>query len=531
MFDFLKTPKLPRVKTTQGLPIDEKPYGLQKGQTFAAPHAAAEFYNGRLGLPDGYKYLGHDGDGNPVLKDPDGNLVSMFHETGDLQKIKSAGTPAWQRSDGKNEEGGLNEKGRKSYERETGGNLKAPVTESNPSGERAKRQNSFCSRMCGMKRVNTGASTAKDPDSRINKSLRKWNCKCSSLQSAIEKWSGDGLSMAPVYGALLGAGAGAVGNAVNKGDVQRVGDYLSGNGANFPYYSADALGRNMAEGAIVGAGGGLLVDVLRNAIAGHKQTPPADQEEPQAEPREFGNKVAGLGSALARGAGRAANSYNRGVRQDNLENTDNEEYTPQEELSPAAVTTAALALGGGGLLLTHKLKQLFSEQPKRRKQAEKTAMPRRLQDIPDGAGPDQIADAVMRYNQLRTLVRPSDETLKGYGLSRGAFQNSLRRITSHSQGKDRFELGQVAPNPKLHAALAGLAGLAGVGGAGYLGGLDTALAAVPIAGAGVGAAYVNAAVKREGVKRTAKLMKQYGLLNPQVLRQAYPLLGDDYRIA
>jgi hypothetical protein len=94
---------------------------------------------------------------------------------------KSSGSsPAWQRSAGKNPEGGLNEKGRKSYERETGGNLKAPVTESNPKGERAKRQNSFCSRMCGMKHVNTGSKTKSDPDSRINKSLRKWNCKCSS---------------------------------------------------------------------------------------------------------------------------------------------------------------------------------------------------------------------------------------------------------------------------------------------------------------------------------------------------------------
>ena len=93
---------------------------------------------------------------------------------------KLAGTPAWQRSAGKNPEGGLNEKGRKSYERETGGNLKAPVTEKNPKGKAKKRQDSFCSRMCGMKRVNTGAKTKSDPDSRINKSLRKWNCKCSS---------------------------------------------------------------------------------------------------------------------------------------------------------------------------------------------------------------------------------------------------------------------------------------------------------------------------------------------------------------
>lgn len=91
---------------------------------------------------------------------------------------KEAGSPAWQRSEGKSEAGGLNAKGRASYKRETGGTLKPPVTESNPKGERAKRQNSFCSRMCGMKRVNTGSETKSDPESRINKALRRWNCKC-----------------------------------------------------------------------------------------------------------------------------------------------------------------------------------------------------------------------------------------------------------------------------------------------------------------------------------------------------------------
>jgi hypothetical protein len=39
--------------------------------------------------------------------------------------------------------------------------------------------------MCGMKRVNTGSKTKSDPDSRINKSLRKWNCKCGSAQALI----------------------------------------------------------------------------------------------------------------------------------------------------------------------------------------------------------------------------------------------------------------------------------------------------------------------------------------------------------
>jgi hypothetical protein len=102
-----------------------------------------------------------------------------------LYAKQAASSPAWQRSEGKNPDGGLNAKGRASYKRETGGTLKAPVTESNPSGERAKRQNSFCSRMCGMKRKNTGSKAQSDPDSRINKSLRKWNCKCGEDHSSL----------------------------------------------------------------------------------------------------------------------------------------------------------------------------------------------------------------------------------------------------------------------------------------------------------------------------------------------------------
>ena len=79
---------------------------------------------------------------------------------------------AWTRKSGKNKEGGLNEKGRKSYERENpGSNLKAPSKKvGNP------RRASFCARMKGMKKKLTSSKTASDPDSRINKSLRKWNC-------------------------------------------------------------------------------------------------------------------------------------------------------------------------------------------------------------------------------------------------------------------------------------------------------------------------------------------------------------------
>jgi len=95
------------------------------------------------------------------LKKADGGLA---------QYAKGGKTAAWQRKEGKNPEGGLNAKGRASYHAETGGTLKRPQ----PEG--GARRDSFCSRMSGMKKKLTSAKTANDPDSRINKALRKWNC-------------------------------------------------------------------------------------------------------------------------------------------------------------------------------------------------------------------------------------------------------------------------------------------------------------------------------------------------------------------
>ena len=90
-----------------------------------------------------------------------------------------AKSPAWQRSAGKSKSGGLNAKGRASYRRANpGSKLAAPVTESNPKGKRAGRRKSFCARMCGMKSRRTGAKGKRDPNSRINKALRKWRCRC-----------------------------------------------------------------------------------------------------------------------------------------------------------------------------------------------------------------------------------------------------------------------------------------------------------------------------------------------------------------
>ena len=72
--------------------------------------------------------------------------------------------------------GGLSEAGRAKANR-AGHNLKPPVTGKVKKGSKAaNRRKSFCARMGGVKKRLTSAKTRNDPNSRINKSLRKWKC-------------------------------------------------------------------------------------------------------------------------------------------------------------------------------------------------------------------------------------------------------------------------------------------------------------------------------------------------------------------
>lgn len=88
-------------------------------------------------------------------------------------KKKSA---AWTRKEGQNENGGLNAKGRASYKRETGGTLKPPVKkeEAAKSKKSAARRKSYCARSAGQAKMFPKA--AKDPNSRLNKARRAWDC-------------------------------------------------------------------------------------------------------------------------------------------------------------------------------------------------------------------------------------------------------------------------------------------------------------------------------------------------------------------
>lgn len=67
---------------------------------------------------------------------------------------------------------GLTAKGREKYNRATGSNLKAPVTQRNPTGEAKSRKKSFCARMSGVK-----GPTSKDGKlTRKGAALKRWRC-------------------------------------------------------------------------------------------------------------------------------------------------------------------------------------------------------------------------------------------------------------------------------------------------------------------------------------------------------------------
>jgi hypothetical protein len=85
-------------------------------------------------------------------------------------RIRKLRSELWARKAGQDPDGGLNAAGRAAYNKANDANLKPPQ----PEG--GARRDSFCARMEGMKKKLTSKETASDPDSRINKSLRAWNC-------------------------------------------------------------------------------------------------------------------------------------------------------------------------------------------------------------------------------------------------------------------------------------------------------------------------------------------------------------------
>jgi hypothetical protein len=97
-----------------------------------------------------------------------------FTDSGKVLWVAKGGA-VWARKEGQNPEGGLNQKGRSSYNRQTGGNLKPPVSakQAAKSPKAAARRKSFCARMGGME------GPMKDDKGRPTRkalALKKWDC-------------------------------------------------------------------------------------------------------------------------------------------------------------------------------------------------------------------------------------------------------------------------------------------------------------------------------------------------------------------
>ena len=112
-----------------------------------------------------------------TVKREDGKTVKYAPDELKLDKEEDDVKEDWQKVNRRDKTDGLSQAAVNAYRRENpGSKLQTAVTEKKPTGKRAKRRKSFCSRMKGMKKRLTSAETARDPDSRINKALRRWNC-------------------------------------------------------------------------------------------------------------------------------------------------------------------------------------------------------------------------------------------------------------------------------------------------------------------------------------------------------------------
>lgn len=88
----------------------------------------------------------------------------------------------WQKVNRKDKTSGMSKKAVKAYRRENPGSKLQTAVTTKPSklkkgSKSAKRRKSFCARMKGMKKSRTSAKTKRDPNSNINKALRRWNCE------------------------------------------------------------------------------------------------------------------------------------------------------------------------------------------------------------------------------------------------------------------------------------------------------------------------------------------------------------------
>jgi hypothetical protein len=154
----------------------------------------------------------------------------------------------------------------------------------------------------------------------------------------------------------------------------------------------------------------------------------------------------------------------------------------------------------------------------------KSAANRRLGDVAKGSGPQQMSNALSMFNQAKALVDPT-EHLESVGLSRGAFDDTINRIAKNKG--DNYSFSDMKRSPQTEAIIKGLVGAAAGGLVGkYTGqGIGNSLGLAALGGlGGAGIGHLGASRHNSNLLSTAKVLKEYGLLKPEYLRDALPLL-------
>ena len=161
---------------------DEIKSGVKKGLTIGVPavvgYALAKSQDRRRGEPSMPDKPSLPGIPEPMIKAKDEKKKKTVMASYDWRAELDED---WQKVNRQDKTDGLSKKAVKAYRRENpGSKLKTAVTKDpkklKKGSKDAKRRLSFCRRMKGMKKRLTSAKTARDPDSRINKALRRWNC-------------------------------------------------------------------------------------------------------------------------------------------------------------------------------------------------------------------------------------------------------------------------------------------------------------------------------------------------------------------
>ena len=156
--------------------------------------------------------------------------------------------------------------------------------------------------------------------------------------------------------------------------------------------------------------------------------------------------------------------------------------------------------------------------------AAKQAKHMALDQVPMGTGPQNMFNALSMLNQARTLVNPA-ETLKKHRLSHDDFESMATEL-ANTEG-DYYDFDTLRKSPKRNAVLLGLLG-AGAGGVlGRLSGkgIGDTLGLATVGGlGGAGYGYGSASGHNRRLLGTSKVLRDYGLLRPDYLRAALPLL-------